>query len=303
MQLRDKRLYHARGKLIRGDDLFAADTGLAVDAYAVFHLIVRNFKGRRTLGGHGAGGEGKAERLDARDGLFRNGLDLGKRLSLLSRSARQFVDKERACNAAAADGIETVLDSDVVVDLDIVDRDAVLLRKRHRVFEVHDVAGVVLHDQQHALRVRGRANGAVDLDLGRGGKDVAADGSVQHARSDEARVRGFMAAAAAADENDLVLGGSCAGNDLILGVPSKRRICQRKTVTHLGDNMVCSVDDFLHSSKPPYKILSAARGTVSWLSESLTMHSAISHEKHTLECDISQEKLQEYEKNLTIRKK
>ena len=77
--------------------------------------------------------------------------DLGQAATLLGRRAGDLLDQHRDTDAASADRVEAVLDGHVVVGDDGDDLDAAAgggdLRGH---LEVHHVAGVVLHDVQHA---------------------------------------------------------------------------------------------------------------------------------------------------------
>jgi hypothetical protein len=68
--------------------------------------------------------------------------------------------------------------------------------------EVHDVAGVVAEHHQHPGTPVDGADGAVHLLRGRAGEDVAADGRVGEAGSDQPGEGGVVARAAADDGGD-----------------------------------------------------------------------------------------------------
>ena len=62
----------------------------------------------------------------------------------------QLFEQHRHTDPAPTRGIERVLDGDIVIDHDAVDRNAGFRRREFgRHLEVHHVAGVVLHNVQH----------------------------------------------------------------------------------------------------------------------------------------------------------
>ena len=138
--------------------------------------------------------------------------DVGDRVevaTLLGGRAGDLLEQHGDADAAAAGGPGAVLDGDVVVGDDRDDARAGLGGGHlggH--LEVHDVAGVVLHDVQDA--------GAAVDELGRGehlvghrrGEHLAGAGGVEHAEPDEAAVQRLVAGAAAGDEADLARPGA-----------------------------------------------------------------------------------------------
>ena len=161
----------------------------------------------------------------------------------------------RAGNAAAANGVKGVLHGDVVVDDDLVDLDAFHIGHIGSHFEVHDIAGVVLDDQQHALAGVDRLDGLKDL-VGRGrGEHRASHSAVEHAGADIAAVGGFVAAAAAGNQRDLValvgahehIGAFHALHILGMGLDD--------AFQHFVDDVFGIVDEFFHGCLSPVKIL------------------------------------------------
>lgn len=68
--------------------------------------------------------------------------------------------------------------------------------------EVHDIAGVVLHNVQHSPALVSPLRGFADLDRVRGGKEQARAGSGEHALPNEAGVHGLVAGSATGDDRD-----------------------------------------------------------------------------------------------------
>ena len=85
------------------------------------------------------------------------------------------------------------------------DLDPLGLGQLGRDLEVHDVAGVVLDDVQHARAAVDRLGGGQHLVRDRRGEDRARAGGIQHAHADEAAVHRLVAGAAAGDDADLAL--------------------------------------------------------------------------------------------------
>ena len=68
--------------------------------------------------------------------------------------------------------------------------------------EVHDIAGVVLHNVQHSPALVGPLRGFADLDRIRGGKEQARAGCGEHALPNEAGVHGLVAGSATGDDRN-----------------------------------------------------------------------------------------------------
>jgi hypothetical protein len=140
-------------------------------------------------------------------------------LALLGQGAGDLLDEDGGAGAATASRVEAVLHGDVVVDDDRGDLDVLVGRQLGGHLEVEDVAGVVLHDVQHAGAAVDGLGGEQHLVRHRRGEHLAGAGSVQHAEADEAAVQGLVAGAAAGDQPDLA-GSRPAGpgDDLVLDV-------------------------------------------------------------------------------------
>ena len=116
---------------------------------------------------------------------------------LLGRRAADLLGQDRGADAAASGGVQAVLHRHVVVDDHRLDLDALVAGQLGRHLEVHDVAGVVLDDVQHAGAAVDGLRGRQHL-VGRGrGEHLAGAGGVEHAHADEAAVHGLVAGAAA----------------------------------------------------------------------------------------------------------
>ena len=213
-----------------------------MDAHAVLHLVLTQLKSGGTLGGDGAGGKRKADALHAGGGFLGNLLDLSQGLARLGGGSGNLVDKDRTGHATAAYGVQAVLDGDVVVDLDIIYVDAVLLGQERGVAEIHDIAAVVLDNQQSARVAGGLLDGLIDLNLGGRGEHVAAHRRVQHTLAHKTGVGGLVAAAAAADEGHFALVQLFFVDDLIFYIHFQLRVGQHDTGAHLPNDS-CGVID------------------------------------------------------------
>ena len=158
--------------------------------------------------------------------------------------------KHRACHAATSDSVERVFDCDVVVDVNRVHFDAVVLSVAHCVVEVHAVAGIVLDDEKHAFVGCASLDCVVDLHLGRGCEDVAANSRVKHTFADEACVCGFVTAAAAGDKADFVVVDVFLFDDFVFFNEFEFRMSRGKTVTHIVDESFGGVHYFFHNISP-----------------------------------------------------
>ena len=153
---------------------------------------------------------------------------------------------------AAAGGVEAVLHGDVVVGDHGDHLDAGLGGGQlggH--LEVHDVAGVVLHDVQHARAAvdgRGRLQHLVGH---RRGEHLARAGGVEHAEADEPAVQRLVARAAAGDQPDLARHRRVAPvDDLVLVVDAQLRVGGGDAAQCLGDDVGRIVDELLHGVLP-----------------------------------------------------
>ena len=127
-------------------------------------------------------------------------LSVGEIAALLGRGADDLFDHQRAGDAATASGVERVLDRNVVVDDDLVDRPG---RHFGGHLEVHHVALVVLDDQQHAGAGVDLGGGLHHLVGRRRGEDLAGAGGIEHAVPDEAGMERLVTRAAAREQRDL----------------------------------------------------------------------------------------------------
>jgi hypothetical protein len=144
-------------------------------------------------------------------------------------------DEEVPGHPAPADGVERVLDRDVVVDHQDLDLDPVGLGHLLAHLEGHPVAGVVVDQQQHALG-RGESPGRlVHVVHRRGGEDIPRTGGVQHALAHHHDVCGFVTGPGPLDDGDLVRARRVGPHDQVpLGlVPERVGVGQGQSLQHL----------------------------------------------------------------------
>ena len=84
------------------------------------------------------------------------------------------------------------------------------MQQLDRGLEVEHVAGVVLHQKQHAGAAVDGLTALVHLIRGRGREDLAGAGTIQHSLAHQATVHGLVAAAATGDQRHLARHGESA---------------------------------------------------------------------------------------------
>src|SRR6266568_6961489 len=257
-QVLDDRPGDAVGELVAALHLDALAARLAVDADADLDLVVAQVEGGRAGGRHGARGERQAHRADVVDHLLGQVGDAVEVGALLGLGAGELLEQHGPADPAPALGVERVLDGHVVVDGDAGDLLAAVAGQVGGHLEVHDVAGVVLDDVQHAGAAVDLVGGPFHL-VGRWrGEHRAGTGGVEHAEPDEAAAHGLVAGATAADQADL------AGPRRIGPVDHGRvevhrdhvAVRQRQAFERFGYEVVDGVDELFHDClllerKPP----------------------------------------------------
>ena len=176
-----------------------------MDAHADFDFIIRKGKAGLAYAGQNAGRHRHAHRAHVIDRLLRNCLDFGKGLAGFRRRTRKLMYEYRARDAAPSGGIGAVLNRHIIANDYIIGLDAILRRNFAGHGEIHNITGVILDDHQNARAAIRRLDALNDAIRRGGRKYVARDRRIQHAVAHIARVRRFMAAAAAGDHADLAV--------------------------------------------------------------------------------------------------
>ena len=199
----------------------------------------------------GAGGQRDAERPGALVHLGGDGRDGGEVRALLGAGAGDLLHEHGGSHPAPPGRVEGVLHRDVVVDDDAGDLDALVGRELGGHLEVQDVAGVVLHDVQHAGAAVDRRGGGQHLVGHRGGEDLAGAGRVEHAVADVPAVQRLVPGAAAGDEADLARPRAARpGDNPVLQVDAKGGVRRGDARQGVGDDAVDRVDELLHDIAP-----------------------------------------------------
>jgi hypothetical protein len=119
------------------------------------------------------------------------------------RGANHFFDHERARDATPSRRIGRGLDRDVIIRND---RGATAVEHLGRHLEIHNVALVVLDDEQCSLALIDALDCSEHLVRRRSRENLAGTGGVQHAEADEAGMQRLMSRTAARDQRDLAGG-------------------------------------------------------------------------------------------------
>ena len=237
--------------LIRCLHGFPVGSRLPVDADSHFHLIIRQFKSRLSRCGNRTRLGGSAHGPHIINDLLGNGLHLVQGSPFLCQGARDFMYENGSGHASAPHGIKTVLDRHIIVGHHMLNRDSLHLGHLSSHLKVHHVAGIVLHNHQHACVRCNRLDALINLVRGRGGKHGSCNCRIQHPGSHEPAVRRLVSAAAAADQGNLALLLMRAHHDVAaVQLPQILRISLDHALNHLFLYQRYIVDKFLHIANP-----------------------------------------------------
>ena len=177
-----------------------------MNALADLHLARGHVEQRLGLAGQGAAAETHGHGAGAVVSLLGDADQVVEGDAICRGGTGGLEDGEGADVAAALLSLLGLGGGDVVGDVEGAAVDAVLDEAVAGHVEVHLVAGVVTTDDEDARALVDGAGDAQDV-LGRGrGEDVADDGGVHEAVTDDAAERGIVAGAATVDDGDLALG-------------------------------------------------------------------------------------------------
>ena len=176
-------------------------------------------------------------------------LEVGNAPALLRRGADDFFHDQRAGHAAPARGIKGVFNGDVVIGDDL--HGAVQHFGRH--VEVHHVALVVLHDEQHAGSGIHLGGGLDHLIGSRRCEDLAWTGGVQHAVADEAAMQRFVARTSTGDKRHLAGLQRPAANEFMAAAERQYvGMGGSEAVQAFGQHRIDGIDEFLHGLLPNF---------------------------------------------------
>ena len=178
--------------------------GFTVDAHADLHLVICDLEAGFSGSGHGAGREAHAHGAGVGDDLFGNAGHFLQGSAFFCFGTGDLVDKDCACHAPAAGGVQRILHGYIVIHDDALYGDTVHFGQFAGHFKVHNVAGIVFDDQQHAGRSSNGVDGSLYLIGGGRSKHGPGYSSIQHTISYETAVSGLMAGTAAGDQSDLI---------------------------------------------------------------------------------------------------
>ena len=219
-----------------------------MDADADLDLVLAELERRLAHGRDCAGGQCHAHAAPVRVDELGDIGHFRERAALLSGGTGDLLQEHGDPHAAPAGRIEAVLDRDIVIRNDGRDLDTGLCSSElggH--LEVHDVAGVVLHDVQDAgaaVDALGRLEHLVGY---RRGEDFTGAGSVQHSVADEPAVQWLVARPAARDQSDLSRHRSVGAVDDLVGViDAEVWVCCLDPEQCFGHHVGRVVDELLH---------------------------------------------------------
>jgi hypothetical protein len=194
----------------------------------------------------GAGCEGESDTPHIVRRFLRQLLHFVQRKALFCSCTCDFVHEQRAGHPATPHGIQAVLDGDVVIDLHRRHLQPIHAGEVRRVGKIHDVAAIVLDDEQRAFVARRFPDRLVDLNLRGRRKDVAADRDVQHALPDKPGMRRLVTAAAAADQRHFVPVFILLVQKFVVAVQPDPGVRQGDSAAHLQDDVFDPILNFLH---------------------------------------------------------
>ena len=194
----EDRLHQHLRHLAGRSERHPAPARLAVDADSDLHLVVGQVERRLPGGRHRARGERHAHAAAGLVHPARHRGHAGEVATLVGGCAGELLDQHGDADAPPARRVEAVLHGDVVVRHHRDDLDAgVSGGELGGHLEVHDVAGVVLHDVQHAGAAVDAARRFEHLVGHRRGEHLARARGVEHAGSDEPAVQRLVPGPAA----------------------------------------------------------------------------------------------------------
>ncbi|MNE47197.1 hypothetical protein D3C80_1415870 [compost metagenome] len=220
-----------------------------MDTHAKLHLVVGQGEGGLAGGRHCAGVHGDANGaalvVDATGQHFA----AGQVIARFGGGAHQFFAQHCGGNATATGGIEAVFHRHVVIDQREADLDPVTVQQLDCGLEVEHVAGVVLHQKQHARAAIDRLTALVHLIRGRGGKNLAGAGAIQHPFAHQTAVHRLVAAATAGDQRHLAHHGGVGAGDVV-GFDTYLELGVGGSHPHqlFTDHGIDGIDQLLHGS-------------------------------------------------------
>ena len=220
-----------------------------MDADADLHLVVGDVESRLAGRRHRTARQRDPDRTRGRIDAIAEGLQSGKAASFFGSSAHDFFHDQRAGDAAPAGRKGRFLHRNVVIGNHGRNRVS-----RHLAchVEVHDVALVVLDDEQHAAtgvrRLGGREN-----EIGRRrSEDLAGTCRIQHSLPDESGVKRLVSGAPTRHQRHFARLEMLAQHERRLCTdPHNVGMCSAESGETFLHLVLDRIDQFLHPGLPP----------------------------------------------------
>src|SRR6201981_174624 len=129
--------------------------------------------------------------------------------------SNNLLGQNRRTDSATSGRVKTVFNSDVIIDYDRFDLDPLRSGEVSGHLKIHDIAGIILNDVQHAFAAVHCLRGLVHLIRGGTGKNSARASGVEHPFSDKAAMHWLMSATAAGDDSHFALHRSVSSRDVV----------------------------------------------------------------------------------------
>ena len=251
------RAHQAVNQGIRRLDRHAADTGFAVDSQAQLDLRLTQRKAGLAGRGDRAGRQRNPHRPDGGGRVSGLGGDLGQARARLGHRAGDFVDQDRAGEAATARVPATAGQRDVIGHDHHIDRNPLGPRALGGQAEVEPISGVVLDDQEGPSRARDGPDRGEDGIGSRRREHIPRHRRAEHPPADVARMGRLVPAAAAGDEAHLsvsYLFGIGPDQDRLARQSSQAGMDRDQPLEHLFHDAVRIVDELLHRKGLPFDL-------------------------------------------------
>src|SRR5690554_6100255 len=192
-------------QFIGGLQCFSMCTWLSMDTHTHFDLIFSQGEVRLSCCWYDARCQGQTHGPYIGDDLFSHFLDFVKLCTGFRFGTSDFMNKNGSCDSSSAGGPGGVFHCHVVIDYDIVHLEIIRFRHFLGHFKVHDVSGVVLHDEQCTLGPCRCLDCFIDLVWSRGCEHSTCYSAIKHTLSYKPSMRWFMSRTSTTDKGYLVL--------------------------------------------------------------------------------------------------
>ena len=239
---------HLGGYFRSGPQLHPAPSRLAVDTHADLHFVLSDIECGLAGCRHRAARQRYPDRAGRSIDPVAQGFQRGKVAPFFCRSTEDLLHDQRSRDAAPSRREGRGFHRDVVIGDHRLGRLSAHLA-RH--VEVHDIALVILDDEQDAaagIRGLGRRKNEIGR---RRGKDLAGTCGVQHAVPDKAGMKRFVPRAAARYQGHLAGYQISTQNERrLLAHAHDVGMCRAKSGETFAQHALGGVDQLLHSGLP-----------------------------------------------------